>query len=171
MLCQNCNVNQATVFLHRIVNGQEKEYHLCSQCAKQIDAEISFEKLFQGFLDTFLSYDQKSKSNLINNNVVEKLKCNKCGFTYDDFKNTGKLGCSECYKTFRSDLLSVLKNIQGSVRHNGKMPKNFVARVSKSELEKLKLQLKKAIEKEEYEEAARLRDEIKRIKGENNVNE
>lgn len=169
MLCQNCNVNQATVFLHRIVNGQEQEYHLCSQCAKQIDAGISFEKLFQGFLDTFLTYDQKS-SLAQQNNIIEKLKCKKCGFTYDDFKNTGKLGCDECYKTFKTELLSVLKNIQGSTKHNGKIPKKFSLKLHESEIENLKIKLKNAIEIEEYEEAARIRDEIKKLKGENNIN-
>lgn len=169
MLCQNCNVNQATVFVHRIINGQEKDFHLCSQCAEQIDVQISFDKLFQGFLDTFLSHDQKQNFNQ-KSYLTQKSVCTKCGFTYDDFKNTGKLGCDECYKTFHDDLLSVLKNIQGSTRHNGKMPKKSVSKFSyQTQIINLKNELQKAIQTEEYEQAARIRDEIKKIKEENNI--
>ena len=171
MLCQNCNINQATVFVRRTINGHEKEFHLCESCAKQFDMQLSFDELFQGFLDTFLSYDQKHDFNK-KNNLTQKKVCAKCGFTYDDFKNTGKLGCAECYKTFRSDLLCILKNIQGSIRHNGKVPKRNLSQMSfENKINSLQSELRKAIDLEEYEEAARLRDEIKKLKEDNNINE
>ena len=170
MLCQNCNINPATVFVHRIINGQEREFQLCSSCAKQFNMQISFDELFQGFLDTLLSHEQKQSFNK-QNSLSQKKVCHKCGFTYDDFKSTGKLGCDECYKTFRSDLLAILKNIQGSIRHTGKVPQRNLSQMSfQNKITSLQNELRRAIDSEEYEEAARLRDEIKKLKGENNIN-
>ena len=160
MMCQNCNKNPATVILRRNINGHESEYHLCNKCAEQVKNEISFEKLFQGFLDAFLSCEQQS--DLLQKSTTQTaLKCSKCGFTYDDFKKTGKLGCNECYRTFRGELLSVLENMQGSTKHNGKVPKKICLSPDEKKLITLKLKLKKAIKYEEYEQAADIRDEIK----------
>lgn len=163
MLCQNCNINQATILINRNVNGENKQYHLCHICAVQIDVDISFDKLFQGFLDTFFQTSSMPKTK-----VVNALVCDKCGFTYEDFKNKGKLGCGACYKTFKHQLLSVLNNIQGSTQHNGKFPKKFgVQMLQQHELDNLKIALRKAIDSEEYEEAATLRDKIKALEGTN----
>ncbi len=168
MLCQNCNVNPATVFVHRVINGQEREFHLCNQCAKQLEMQISFEDLFHGFLDTFLSNDQKQIYGQPND-LIRKKVCPKCGFTSDDFKNVGKLGCDQCYKTFREDLIPILRNIQAGTRHNGKVPGKSLLEISyQNRIAKLQNDLHKAIDNEEYEQAAKLRDEIKKIKEEHN---
>ena len=84
--------------------------------------------------------------------------------TYDEFRNTGKFGCSDCIDTFKQRLMPVVRNIQGYDTHAGKIPKRAGGsyRVQK-DIEKLKLQLKQAVEKEEYEKAAQLRDKIKEM--------
>lgn len=170
MICQNCKMNQATVFVHRIINGQEKELHLCENCAKHFDIQLSFDELFQGFLDGFLSGSQRQSFG--QENLIQKRVCKKCGFSYDDFKNNGKLGCDECYKIFRDDLLLVLKNIQGNVKHVGKVPVRNLSRLSfESRINNLKNDLRRAINAEKYEDAARIRDEIKKLKKENDSNE
>lgn len=170
MLCQNCNENQATVFVHRIINGQERELHLCEECAKHFGMQLSFDELFQGFLDGFLSHSHRQSFG--QENLMKTRVCDKCGFSYDDFKNSGKLGCGECYKVFHDDLSLVLKNIQGSVKHVGKVPVKNIAKVSfENKIARLENDLRRAINEEKYEDAARIRDEIKKIREAGNLNE
>jgi protein arginine kinase activator len=165
MLCQNCNLNPATVFIQKVINGEKREFHLCTECAKQFDVNMSFDKLFQGFLDTFLDYNGSDVFSKHETNLLKDAVCHKCGLSYEKFRAIGKLGCDECYNTFRNELFGLLKNIQGSTQHNGKVPKKIMKEFSyETAIENLKKELNKAIKLEEYEEAARLRDEIKRLK-------
>jgi len=98
-----------------------------------------------------------------------KTKCPRCGLTYEDFKRVGRLGCGECYSAFKDSLLPLLKRIHGSTQHYGKSPKKFkkvvkttvVTKGKKDELGDLKDKLQKAINMEEFEEAAKIRDKIK----------
>jgi protein arginine kinase activator len=89
-------------------------------------------------------------------------KCPACGMTWDDFRKIGRLGCGECYKAFKQNLLPLLKRIHGSTRHTGKGPagKAYTA-TKKSELQELRQKLQRAIGAEEFEEAARIRDKIR----------
>ena len=170
MLCQNCNENQATVFFFFLINGQERELHLCEDCAKHFGMQLSFDELFQGFLDGFLSHNHRQSFG--QENLIKTRVCNKCGFSYDDFKNSGKLGCDECYKIFHDDLLLVLKNIQGSIKHVGKVPVKNIAKVSfENKIARLENDLRRAINEEKYEDAARIRDEIKKIREAGNLDE
>ncbi|HUE36467.1 MAG TPA: UvrB/UvrC motif-containing protein, partial [Candidatus Acidoferrum sp.] len=93
-----------------------------------------------------------------------ELKCPRCGFTQADFKKSGRLGCPECYKTFSEGLSGLLKTMHKGTRHVGKAPET--ARSSSENADRLKLlqkKLEKAIESENFEEAAQLRDEIKHV--------
>ncbi|MDP6685326.1 MAG: UvrB/UvrC motif-containing protein, partial [Candidatus Omnitrophota bacterium] len=100
-----------------------------------------------------------------------KLKCPRCGLTYEDFKKVGRLGCGECYTAFKEVLLPLLKRIHGSTQHYGKAPQNFqkpkpsipAPSKSKNGLQELKDKLQKAIQNEEFEEAAKLRDKIRDV--------
>lgn len=164
MLCQRCQMNQATVLYHQIINGEKTEYHLCSQCASQMNMSISFDNMFKGFLDGFVSSISHGEEIML-----DSTSCPNCGFTFNDIKTSGKLGCSECYHTFSKRLDSILKNIQANNTHCGKFPKKSGSELRKAhELEDLKAQLKRAIENEEYEEAAHIRDRIKEIDSKNN---
>lgn len=92
----------------------------------------------------------------------EELRCHLCGHTYSDFRKTGKLGCGECYKTFRSPLLVTLKQIHQNPVHKGKIPKAFDEKIKKKrELESLKTELSEAVKREDYEKAAKLHKQIK----------
>lgn len=94
----------------------------------------------------------------------EEVRCPLCGRTYSDFRKTGKLGCGECYNTFRSPLSVTLKQIHQNPIHKGKIPKSFDATVRKKrELENLKKQLSEAVKTEDYELAAKLHKEIKEL--------
>ena len=107
---------------------------------------------------------------------VKQLTCDSCGSTFDDIINTGRYGCANCYDVFEDRMDPILKKLQGANRHNGRLgkisdnKKNFekdkkVDKENKAEnkLEKLQEDLKVAIKEERYEDAAKIRDEIKKM--------
>jgi protein arginine kinase activator len=159
MLCDLCSKNPATVHLTEIVDSQMKELHLCEECARQ--KSIQMEQEF-GLADLLAGLSEFGKPK--EEKEIIKLKCPACNLTYADFKKIGRLGCSECYTTFRRYLSSLLKRIHGSNRHLGKTPTRL-ARITKKKtgVQELRNKLQKAIELEEFEEAARIRDQIKEL--------
>lgn len=160
MLCEKCKKNQASVHVHQIVNGVKTERHLCTECSITPDMPISFDNLFHGFLDSILSMAVNHQDSP--QAAATAIQCVNCGMTYDLFKASGKLGCAECYSTFANELEALLKNVQGSIRHEGKFPqRSGVLLRQKRESDRLRVLLSKAIEDENYEEAARLRDRIR----------
>jgi protein arginine kinase activator len=159
MVCDVCAVNQATVHLTEIIDEQMTELHLCEGCAKSKSVEM--EQQF-GLADLLAGLSDLGKTSAAGVKEDLRLKCGACGLSYEDFKKIGRLGCSGCYDAFRKYLIPLLKRIHGSNKHYGKMPLGQARPVElKSELEELKAKLQKAIQKEEFEEAARLRDTIK----------
>jgi len=89
-----------------------------------------------------------------------KIECPSCGHTPEDIMASGKIGCSKCYEYYKKDLLPLIEKCQtGATKHVGKVPKNL----HPESLSKLENELKAAITKEDYEKAAALRDEIKKL--------
>lgn len=174
MLCQNCNKNEATVKYTEIINGEKTEVMLCEKCSKELgighmnfNMPIDFSSFFGDFLE---DYEESSFMPLLTTN--KQLKCNNCNMTFEEFMEQGKFGCEECYDAFSSKIDSILKRIQGSNRYagkklvsNGENKIKFKEKPEKKETEKEKLQkqLKEAIQKENYEEAAKIRDKIKEL--------
>ncbi len=164
MLCERCKQNKAVVHMQEIVNNEKQEMHLCQSCAKEMEMPISFTNFLQGFLDYYFGSAEINDTLGKSLSIDFQTSCPKCGLTYDGFRKTSKLGCSECYSTFRKELAQVLKNIQGSVTHQGKFPiKSGAELLRKREVDALRLSLAKAIENEEYEQAAQIRDKIKEL--------
>lgn len=160
MLCDVCGKNPATVHLTEIIDEQMSELHLCEECARQ--KSIQMEQQF-GLSDLLAGLAGFEKSTQEKEAVA--LKCANCGLTYADFKKIGRLGCGECYSAFKKYLGSLLKKIHGSSLHFGKSPIR-VAKVvleKKMDLSSLRYKLQKAIEMEAFEEAARIRDQIKEL--------
>ncbi len=164
MLCERCNHNPVTVHMQQDINGEKSEVYLCSECAAEFQMPMTYENLFQGVLSAFFSQQGISDSNL----KIPKVEgCPSCGLTFKDFQNTGQLGCSSCYTFFQKQLFSLLKNIQGSNTHHGKIPKKAVSEASnRRRIDMLRKLLDEAIAREEYEEAAKIRDTIKEIQNE-----
>ncbi len=162
MVCDECGKNMATVHLTKIINGKKTEMHLCEECAKKykefdFESPFSIHQFLAGLLDNVQDETMKI------NNIYET-KCEQCGMTYAKFKQTGKLGCKECYNSYRDKLVPLFKRIHGHEEHIGKVPKKAGSKIRKrKEVERLKKQLNIAIEKEEFEEAAKLRDRIKEL--------
>lgn len=160
MVCDVCSKNQATVHLTEIIDDQITELHLCEECAhkkgSQMETHFGLSDLLAGLSDMGVSVN-KSKTET-------KIKCPRCGLTYEDFKRIGRLGCAECYTVFREALLPLLKRIHGLNQHYGKAPKKMAKIVkTKNELQDLKEKLQKAVQGEEFEEAAKLRDMIREM--------
>jgi protein arginine kinase activator len=173
MLCEKCQKNTASVHMQQFLNGQKVELHLCQECAFKIDNPemmVSLENIFKGFLDQLnskYSFSPGSSSGSIAGEtpVVRAAKsCSRCGMTFNKFKTGGRLGCDVCYQSFAKEVEVLLKNVQGSTHHEGKYPRRLGAGIlSKRQISELRVNLKKAIEEENYEDAARLRDEIRAL--------
>lgn len=170
MLCEKCRKNEAKINLVTVVNGQKHEIWLCESCIKDISSipflsssgqNIDFP--FQGMLSEMLSNIESSKTN-IDNNKIKEIVCSNCGLTYDEFKKSGRLGCSDCYKEFKLVLDPRIKSLQPGVKHIGRIPKlKGKELVQKRKLKDLKQEMQKLIIAEEYEKATVVRDEIKKI--------
>jgi len=163
MKCEKCNINPTTVHVQQIINGEKTDKYFCQSCAGEAaDSGISFGNLLQGIMDAVIKSAISGAGNIAAQDTP--VKCPSCGFTGNDFKKTGKLGCGYCYSAFKNELGHVLKSIHGNNVHEGKFPhKSGIEMMQKKTLENLRLSLSKAIQDEEFEKAASLRDKIKEM--------
>ena len=181
ILCDVCQSRDAEVFLTQIVEGKMQKVNLCKECSKDrgVDDPTGFAltELLAG-LGTSTETEKPApaqKPSLVGDTVsgpsmalttTSATKCPVCGFTQADFKKTGRLGCSTCYQTFSESLGNLLKAMHKGTAHTGKMPSNLVRRREHAErLKTLQADLKKAVDEENYENAASLRDQIKKLSG------
>jgi protein arginine kinase activator len=160
MQCDVCQSKEATVFLTQIVDGKMQKVNLCEACSKEkgVNDPTGF-ALADLLLGIGASQEiQKSPA---------QLKCPVCGFTQADFKKTGRLGCSNCYEVFGEGISPMLKNMHKGIRHTGKTPARFRKfRLRDEKIKNLQESLNKAIEAEEFEKAADLRDQIRQVEAE-----
>jgi protein arginine kinase activator len=159
VLCDICGKNEATVHLTEIINEQVTKLHLCEACAREKGAEMEehfgLSDLLAGLTDMGTPAEAEA---------VETIKCPSCGLKYQDFRKIGRLGCSECYEAFKKELTPLLKRIHCADRHVGKVPLRAGKTPKETKtLQELKMRMEKAIQMEEFEEAARLRDAIKEL--------
>lgn len=169
MLCDVCNKNPATVHLTEIVDDQMNELHLCEECARQKSAQMEQHFGLSDLLAGLAEFEKPTASKDKDVEATIMLKCPNCGLTYADFKKIGRLGCSECYTAFKKYLVPLIKRIHGSNIHFGKSPvKTTVVKSTKKkpDLQDLRGKLAKAIDAEAFEEAARIRDQIKDLEKE-----
>ncbi|HLD78880.1 MAG TPA: UvrB/UvrC motif-containing protein [archaeon] len=146
--------------LTEIVNDQMTELHLCEACANEKGAQV---ETHFGLADLLAGLADVGKSTDVEEETAVKT-CANCGMTYDDFRRVGRLGCAECYTTYKRSLASLLKRIHGAPHHVGKAPIHVLkAPAAKVELSELKRRLERAIDTEEFEEAARLRDRVREM--------
>jgi len=161
MFCDICHKNQATVHLTEIIDEQMSELHLCEECARKksqdMEQQFGLSDLLAGMADF-----EKPKGEAVS--AVQAVKCPNCSLTFSDFKKIGRLGCGECYNAFRRYIGPLLKRIHGSIQHTGKSPiKTGRSAKKKNDIQELRNRLNSAIETEAFEEAARIRDQIKEL--------
>ena len=160
MLCNECGKKPATVHITKVENGKKTDFHLCEQCALQknvigVNTNFTLNDLLTGILNS-------GNISPVKMEVIDDVKCSICGLTYNRFKETGRFGCSNCYKTFGDRLNPLFKRVHGNTNHTGKIPEKACGRIKNlRQIEKLKHELETAIRNEEYEKAATLRDQIR----------
>lgn len=156
MLCQICKQREATVHYTRIVNQKKVGMYVCGQCAGENDEiKVNIHKFLSGIMgiDTV---------NNIEDTPITIKKCASCGMTIEEFNKTGMLGCTKCYEAFGDSIQTMLKRIHGNARHQGKIPHKLSGKINEEKnLRHLREELQQCIQREDYEKAAQLRDEIR----------
>ena len=162
MQCDSCHHKKATVFLTQIIKGEMQKVNLCEACSKEkgVTDPTGF-----ALADMLLGLGSQSSEG-----ASKERTCPSCGMPQSVFRKTGRLGCSKCYETFADNLEHLLKAMHkgtqqtGRIQHTGKVPSSAAQNVAvSSRLAELQAALNSAVAGEQYEEAARLRDELKRL--------
>ncbi|WP_438449180.1 UvrB/UvrC motif-containing protein [Gorillibacterium sp. sgz5001074] len=164
MICQECGKKPATLHFTKIVNGEKTEFHICESCARERGEMIpgtsggfSIHNLLSGLLD----FEPANAGRAAKPTAP---RCEHCGLTYAQFSKLGRFGCSECYKFFEDRLDPLFKRVHGNTFHTGKVPTRTGGRIQqKREIERLKKELVQRVEQEDFESAARIRDQIKEL--------
>ena len=157
--CEGCK-KKSTVHLTEIIDGKITEMHLCEDCP--LLQEMQMEKQF-GLSDLLAGLANFGKQVQVKGDP--DIACENCGLKYEQFQKYGRLGCSDCYQTFRAPLADLLKKIHGTNQHLGKSPLSVKSIKGKADdaLSELKRKLGEAIRGENFEEAGRLRDQIRAL--------
>ncbi len=162
MLCQSCGKNQANTHIKRIINGELTEYVLCEKCA----AKMGYSNIFEGFgfdfdnlLGSFFANNEPKLMPQINK------RCDFCGASFEDISSSGKVGCAKCYEVFFEQLMPSIKRIHGNIKHSGKYASAVgEENLIKNQIQTLNERMKVAINEQNFEEAAKIRDELKVLK-------
>lgn len=167
MKCQKCGANNANTHIKTIVNGEFKEYDLCSECAKQMGYTNVFgdiENEFSNFLGSFFGNVLPART--------QATRCEFCGSSYSDIAKSGHVGCANCYNVFGEQLLPSIRRMHGNTAHcgknSGRSEKQSVKpqeETKEQKLARLKSELDKAVQEQNFEHAAELRDKIKEMEG------
>ena len=160
MLCEICGKNAATTHIRTVVNGEIYEKHICSSCA----AKEGYGDIKSNNLSELLSSMLGESNFQFKKSEVTRCKC--CGSSFSDIAESGKCGCAECYSVFYEQLLPYIKRVHGSTEHMGKTLEKTSSEQRKiqEKIDKLRAQLNQLINEEKYEQAAVVRDEIKKLK-------
>jgi protein arginine kinase activator len=179
MKCDACNKNDATIHIQEIIGGQKKTIHLCGECAAKKSGDNPAMEI-GGFNIAEMLYNLTEKLNipgfqqaleqgaaLPGQGPEQNIVCPACGWKTDGLRNTGRLGCPECYNTFRDILEGALENMHRGKLHVGKNPGSDDSGESSRlmlELMNYQKELEELIQREEYEKAAKVRDQINELK-------
>ena len=167
MKCQKCGANNANTHVKTIINGEFKEYDLCSECAHKLGYTNVFADMdndFSSLLGSFFTNVLPART--------QATRCEFCGSTYAEIAKTGQVGCTHCYELFADQLYPSIRRIHGNTTHCGKNSGKQAAQVQKpaemtkeQQIAELKKQLDAAVQEQDFERAAELRDKIKEMEG------
>ncbi len=160
MLCEICQEEPATVHLTQVINGQVKKMHLCAGCAEASGVDLDNPVAMADLLLGFGAEPAKARAGEADR------ACPHCHLRRSDFKKTGRLGCPQCYDAFSAELAPMLRAMHRRDHHTGKRPAGRPpAPPAESDLSQLERDLAEAIAAERYEQAARLRDQLRDRRG------
>ncbi|HMF13773.1 MAG TPA: UvrB/UvrC motif-containing protein [Gemmataceae bacterium] len=156
MKCNKCT-KAATLHITEVLDGdQYDEVHLCEECAHKY--------LYEPHGNKHSTKTGAAQPSVADDPALPNRECPNCGIKFVEFRNSGRLGCPHDYDAFREELTPLLESIHGETRHCGKMPRRQDhMKQTLSELVLLRKQLLQAVNRENYEEAAELRDRIRRL--------
>ncbi len=168
MKCDNCKNNEATFFYEENLNGKTRSLHLCPECAAKMKGG---DKLFSEGFPSFTQLHSNLLDGLfgLSSPAVKESKkaCPGCGAAWSDLRRAGKAFCPQCYTTFGEELRPTLRSLHGNVTHTGRAPADRREKREKEDrLTRLKKELASAIAEEKFEDAAKLRDEIRSLERE-----
>jgi protein arginine kinase activator len=160
MVCDNCGQNEAIIHLTHIEDNQVSTKHLCEDCAAEKGLQAGDASANLPLTD-FLSQVGKTSPE----STVPQAPCPFCGLKYEEFKKAGRLGCPHCYVSFEPNLKGLLRRLHGGTQHVGKvyLPPNPSDSQQQERLAGLRRKLSKAVEREDFERAAEIRDLIRTI--------
>lgn len=164
-LCQRCQERPAQVHFSKVINGDKSERFLCEDCAREEGAfhfmlapQFTVQHVLGGLI---------GQGNVpANRAAVDVRTCPYCGASYQEFAESGRLGCDRCYEAFGEELAPLILRLHGRVEHRGKFPTRGSHHLKmRRELESLRQQMSDAIKREDFEEAAAIRDQIRLVEG------
>jgi len=160
MSCEQCREREAVIHLTQIVNEQVTTLHLCEKCAAEKGVE-SPGAVAKTPLGSFLAAMGKGTEQAPA--PLAKEACARCGATFQDFRETGRLGCPDCYRTFEAPLRDLLRRLHGSTHHLGERyaEREPSAAQAREQAAELREQLRLAVETENFELAAEIRDQLR----------
>ncbi len=158
MVCQRCKKHSATVHLTEIVKSEKREKHLCEKCAAEEGVTMKQHVPLNELLASFLVSKAGAQE-------LANLTCPDCGMTFVEYRNHGLLGCPRDYDVFEAALMSMIAHAhEGGTQHVGKTPRKRGTGTPKQiEMARLRRELNAAVQREEYEQAARIRDQIQAL--------
>lgn len=159
MLCERCGKEVATFNRIQVVNGKKMEVHLCSKCAKELGYFGDDENFMGDIISSIFGGGYVSPIQL------KEKTCPKCGTRLTEVTKSGYLGCSNCYEEFKEFLTPMLRKLQPNVKHIGKTPNSQNTFKEMNEIDKLRMEMKQAVDAEDFEKACVLREKIKKLQG------
>lgn len=160
MKCDACDLRDAIIHVRQMQRAGMQELHLCEECARERgylreeEAELPLAPLLAGLMAPAQAAPGSAGT----------VTCPRCGLSAAEFRKRGRAGCARCYEVFDQDLRAMLSQMAGRPRHAGKMPRELAASVSaRPDRETMRVELKEAVEREDYERAARLRDKLREL--------
>lgn len=170
MLCEKCQKKKATLYYNENINGKRRSFHLCSDCASAMEASGELEELSTLFpcFDSPLSLCEAVFPHVSVTPAppvaAADRTCPSCGSSFKEITTLGRVGCPRCYEAFAAELDPLIRALHGDRPHGGSLPRLYRQRAQReARVSKLRAQLKEAVATEAYEQAAVLRDELRRL--------
>lgn len=171
LICQECNQRPATLRFTKIINGEKTEIHICEKCAQEkgemfmfnAGSGFSISNLLAGLLNFETGFQGKKQTDAFQQESITQ--CKHCSMTLQKFIKIGRFGCAHCYEAFNEQLTPILRRLHsGNWSHSGKIPKRIGGHMHlRKNIETLKQTLRELVSREEFEQAAKVRDEIRTL--------
>jgi protein arginine kinase activator len=168
MVCQDCRKREAQVHLTQIVNNEKLSLSLCKECAAARGFHSPLDNVPFPLAEILSGLAHSAPDAGGSVEPKDDLACQACGLTFTEFTRQGRFSCGECYSAFRSRLEPIMRKIHGASLHRGRNPEHSKlddnAALPIKEEERLEAELTKAIEAEDFERAAELRDKLRTVR-------